>query len=86
MRVKPAPPRIGFVAVSHAEIRRGEPVTVCYGVDHATGVRLNPFGWQLPALPKNCTRFFPAATMRYSLVAFDSSGRTDQEKFQIRVK
>ncbi len=29
IRVKPAPPHIQFVAVSHPEIRRGEPVTVC---------------------------------------------------------
>jgi hypothetical protein len=84
--VQPAPPHIDYVAVSHAEIRRGEPVTVCYGVDHAKGVRLEPLGMPLPAVPKNCNRFYPRATLIYTLVAFDAAGRTDREKFSIRVK
>ncbi len=84
--VKPAPPHIQFVAVSHAEVRRGEPVTVCYGVDHAKGVRLEPLAGPLPAVAKNCTRFYPASTAKYTLVAFDAQGRSDREKFSIRVK
>ena len=84
--VKPAPPHIQFVAVSHAEIHRGDPVTVCYGVDHAKGVRLDPINWPLPPVVKNCTRFYPKATMKYTLVAFDAQGRADQERFSIRVK
>ncbi len=86
LRVKPAPPHIQYVAVSHAEIRRGEPVTVCYGVDHAKGVRLEPIGMALPPVEKNCNRFYPKVTLRYTLVAFDGAGRTDQERFAIRVK
>jgi hypothetical protein len=86
VRVKPAPPHIQYVAVSHAEIRRGEAVTVCYGVDHAKGVRLEPLGMALPPLEKNCNRFYPRATLKYTLVAFDGAGRSDREQFAIRVK
>ncbi len=86
LSVKPAPPHIQYVAVSHDEVRRGEPVTICYGVDHAKGVRLEPLGMALPPLEKNCNRFYPSVTMKYTLVAFDGAGRTDREKFSIRVK
>ncbi len=86
IRVKPAPPHIEYVAVSHSEIRRGEPVTVCYGVDHAKGVRLEPLGMTLPAVARQCNRFYPRATLNYTLVAFDVLGRADRERFSIRVK
>jgi hypothetical protein len=86
LNVKPAPPHIQFVAVSHSEIRRGEPVTVCYGVDHAKGVRLDPLRVGLPPLVKNCTRFYPKTSLKYTLVAFDALGRADQENFSIQVK
>jgi hypothetical protein len=86
VQVGPAPPHIQFVAVSHAEIRRGEPITVCYGVDHASRVRLEPMGFSLPAIEKNCTRFYPPRTLNYTLTALDSGGRSDREKFTVKVK
>src|SRR5579883_358346 len=62
VRVRPAPPAFRFIDVSDRQIPRGEVLTVCYGVDHASGVRLNPLGWNLPAVAKNCIRFYPKAT------------------------
>ena len=86
LRVGPAPPHIQFVAVSHAVVHRGDAVTVCYGVDRASRVRLDPVGLNLPAVARNCTRFYPRATFNYTLSAFGVEGQTDREKFSIRVK
>lgn len=86
VRVRPAPPSILFLAASHKEIRAGDPVTVCYGVLHADSVRLDPIGWTLPPAAKNCARFYPKATYRYTLVARGDAGRVDTEKFTVKVK
>ena len=82
----PPPPSILFVTLSAGEIRRGEPLVLCYGVEHAAGVRLEPLGLQLPPSEKHCVRIFPIHTTGYTLVAAGSQGRTDREKFTITVK
>lgn len=86
VRVKPAPPSILFLAVSHKAIRAGEPVTMCYGVSHADTVRMDPIGWKLAPVAKNCARFYPRETREYTLVATGDAGRMDREKFTVKVK
>jgi hypothetical protein len=86
LRVKPAPPSILFLALSHGDIVKGDAVTMCYGVDHASTVRLEPIGWPLFATRKNCVRFYPPGTMRYTLVAAGASGSADRESFRVRVR
>ena len=83
--VKPAPPAILMLATSERQIPRGEAVTLCYGVAHATTVRMEPNGWQLPPLEKNCTRFYPKATATYSLVAIGAGG-TQRKAFSVTVR
>jgi len=61
-------------------------VTVCYGVEHATAVRLDPVGWKLPAVVKNCIRFYPKQTLDYTLVASGTAGLEEREKFRVAVK
>ena len=86
VRVKPAPPVFRMVAVSDKEIPPGEVVTVCYGVEHATTVRLDPIGWKLPASAKNCIRFYPKSTLDYALVATGAAGLVEREMFRVRVR
>lgn len=86
VRVVPAPPRIVFMAVSDKQIRAGDPVTMCYGVTHADAARIEPIGWTLAPVAKNCVRFYPKATLQYTLVATGDAGRTDSEKFTVKVK
>jgi len=86
VQVKPAPPSILFIAVSDKEIRRGEPVTMCYGVAHANSVRLEPLRLSLPPSPKNCSRFYPPATLKYTLIASGVEGQTDRETFTVKVR
>jgi hypothetical protein len=84
LRVRPAPPEIRMLA-SEKEIQKGDAATVCYGVEHARTVRVEPIG--LPGAPtKACVRFYPAASMTFTLVATGDAGRTDRRKFRIVVK
>jgi hypothetical protein len=84
--VKPAKPRILFVAVSHGEVRRGEPFTMCYGVVNAIAARLEPIFPKLAVGPQFCLRTFPVATTNYKLVASAADGRTDSERFTVKVR
>jgi hypothetical protein len=86
VRVRPAPPVFRMMAVSDREIPPGEVVTVCYGVERAMAVRLDPIGWKLPAVAKNCIRFYPKSTLNYTLVATGTAGLEEREKFRVRVR
>jgi hypothetical protein len=86
VKVKPAPPVFRMIAVSDKSIPPGEVVTVCYGVEHATAVRLDPIGWTLPPVAKNGIRFYPKQTMNYTLVASGAAGLEEREKFRVAVK
>ena len=85
VHVKPAAAAILMLATSERQIPRGEAVTLCYGVAHARAVRMEPNGWQLPALGKNCTRFYPKASGTYTLIATGEGG-TDRKDFSITVR
>ena len=58
----------------------------CYGVKRAQGVKLEPIGMQLAPVEKNCAKFYPSATLKYTLVAAGVEGATDREKFTVKVK
>jgi hypothetical protein len=86
LKVKPAPPEFKMLAVSDKEIPRGEVLTVCYGVERATGVRMEPGGWKLPPGMKNCIRFYPPRTTEYTLIASGAAGVERKERFKVAVK
>ena len=85
VRVKPAPAQIRMLAVSDRQVHKGEAMTVCYGVEHARAVRLEPIGWQLASTAKDCVRFYPSASTTFSLVAVGEGG-TDRRAFRVSVK
>lgn len=84
--VTPPAPSILFVSVSAKEIRRGEPWTFCYGVRHATVVMLEPLGLKLPAIERRCTRFYPARSTDFRLIATDELGRSQSETVSLVVR
>jgi hypothetical protein len=86
IKVRPAPPVFRMLAVSDKAIPRGEVVTVCYGVERATGVRMEPGAWHLPAGMKNCIRFYPKQTLDYTLIASGAAGQEQRERFHIAVR
>jgi hypothetical protein len=67
-------------------IPRGEVVTVCYGVEDATAVRLDPIGWRLLAVARNCVRLYPKQTLDYTLMASGAAGSVEREKFRVAVR
>ncbi len=86
VKVKPPPPAILFVALSDEEIRRGQPLTICYGVANATSARLEPLGGPLAPSDKHCIRLFPVRTTRFTFTASGPDGPDDREQFTVRVK
>ena len=82
--VKPAPPEIRMLA-SDKEIRQGEAATLCYGVEHARAVRLEPVGVSLVP-SKDCFRFYPQASTTFTLVAVGADGGVDRKMFRVKVK
>jgi hypothetical protein len=86
VKVKPAPPIFKLLAVSDKQIPLGEVLTVCYGVERASAVRLDPIGWRLPAVAKNCIRFYPKRTLEYTLIASGAAGLEQRERFRVQVK
>jgi hypothetical protein len=85
IKVRPAPPVFRMMAVSDKAVPAGEVVTVCYSVEHATAVRLDPIGWRLPTGAKNCIRFYPKQTQNYTLVASGAAGLEGRERFRVAV-
>lgn len=85
IQVLPPPPRVLFVEISSSQIRFGEALTICYGVQNATSVRLEPLGMELRPAEKECVRVYPPRTLKFTLSAHSADGRTDREQFTVRV-
>jgi hypothetical protein len=86
IKVGPPPPAILFVELNSKELRRGEPLVLCYGVSHASSVRLDPPKMTLRPSEKFCIKLFPVRTTEYTLTATGQGNRTDSEKFSITVR
>jgi hypothetical protein len=86
VKVLPAPPNIKMAAVSDKEISRGESVTVCAAIDHATSARIEPINMNVPATGgPACVKWYPAATLSYRLVAKGIGGE-DRIPFKVAVR
>ncbi|MFB3825255.1 MAG: hypothetical protein ACE15B_00755 [Bryobacteraceae bacterium] len=85
IQVSPPPPRILFIHLEKDLVKRGQRIAMCYGVENAVSVRLDPVGWKLPPSRKHCMMFFPPATLKYTFTATSEEGLTDRERFVIKV-
>jgi hypothetical protein len=86
VEVGPAQPRFLLFATSSKELPRGEQLALCYGVENAVSVRLEPPGTPLPAVAKTCIQFRPPASAQYTLTATGEAGLTAQQKFNVKVR
>ncbi len=86
VKVNPAPPRIVAIDLSSQSVKRGQPVMVCVEVRNALSVRLDPPGFAFSPDAKSCRTWIPVRPQTYTLTATGSGGRTDRERFTIRVK
>ena len=70
---------------SPAAIRRGEHANICYGVNGAKSVRIEPPVEELHPAMSHCLQVSPSRSTEYKLVAEDSSGRAVTQSFVLRV-
>ncbi len=76
---------VSFYATA-GEIREGDPEIICYGVQNASAVRIEPPIEQLTPALTRCFWAEPHRDSRYKLVAEGIDGRQVSESFEVRVK
>jgi hypothetical protein len=88
---RPAPQRVAheiirFFIPSANEIAPGQMVTLCYSLENATSVRVEPNVRSLQPDPKACFAVTPEKTTTYTLIATGKSGETDRETVTITMR
>ncbi len=78
--------KIVEVKVSALEIQRGTPVSLCYIVENARSVEIEPARYRGGPNPRGCTAVQPDKTTTYIVTATGADGDRDQEKVTVRVK
>jgi hypothetical protein len=81
----PAPVKILEFYASPGIVRKGDPVTLCYGVDQATAVRLEPPVEAIVPAANRCIQFSPVATRTYTLIATGAGGSEASQSLAIHV-
>jgi hypothetical protein len=66
-------------------IRRGEHATICYGVNGAKSVRIEPPVEKLQPAVAHCLQVSPSVTTSYKLVAEDGTGHAATKELTIQV-
>ena len=78
-------PRITQLYASPAEIRSGEKSLLCYGVENAASVGLQPPEHTLTPSPTRCVEVLPSKTTTYTVTAADARGRSASQSVTITV-
>jgi hypothetical protein len=81
---KPPGVKIIEVKVSSLDLKRGEPLSICYKVSNAKSVKIDP------AVPPsnmnpNCGIAHPERTTTYTVTAVGAGGDQDQERVTVKV-
>ena len=76
---------ISFYA-SPGEIRRGDDVTMCYGVSNAKSVSVDPPVGEVWPSVSRCMQISPKKTTKYTFTADDGKGSTKTADLTIEVK
>lgn len=76
---------IQFFVAAEQDVRRGEPVTFCYGVSRAEAVRVEPEIMPLEPSERRCFNYAPERTTTFKLTATGPKGRTERQHVTVRV-
>ena len=71
---------------SPGEIRRGQPVQLCYGVANARTVKLEPQSNPVWPSYSRCVNDSPAKTTTYTLTIADAAGNTKSQSLTVQVR
>lgn len=71
---------------SPGEIRRGQPVQLCYGVANAKTVKLDPQSNPVWPSYSRCVNDSPTKTTTYTLTIADAAGNTRSQSLTVQVR
>ncbi len=83
----PPKPRVKIIdiTVSALSVRRGDPVSICYRVENAASVRIDPIAFRAGAEPKGCAMDQPKQTTTYTITARGADSE-DAEHVTVKVQ
>ncbi len=67
-------------------LKRGEHTQLCYSVENAKTVKLDPPIAQIKPSYRNCLEIAPKTTTTYTITADDGKGHTKSESLTVRVQ
>jgi len=81
----PKPAKILHFYASQGEIQKGERALICYGVEDALSVRMEPAVEELKPILNRCFAVSPAGTTEYKLIAQGADGGAVSASFTVKV-
>jgi hypothetical protein len=81
----PPPAKINHFYAGSAAVERGEPVSLCYSVENAASVRMEPPVEGVSPSPNRCVQAKPAANAEYKLIATGRDGAEVSQTVQVKV-
>jgi hypothetical protein len=78
--------RIVEVKVSTLELGRGENLSICYRVENAQSVEIQPIHFRGGSRPNTCTVTTPHETTTYVVTAIGADGDKDEERVTVKVR
>ena len=86
VKVAAARARLVNVTVSALEVKAGELVSLCYTVENARAVTVDPIGFRAGSAAKGCARDQPGKSTTYTISAVGTGGEKDSESVTVKVK
>ena len=78
--------RIVNVNVSALEVKARDLVSICYTVENARAVTIDPIGFRGGSAPKGCATDQPRKSTTYTVSAVGAGGDKDRERVTVKVK
>ena len=78
--------RLVNVTVSALEVKAGDLVSLCYTVENARAVTVDPIGFRAGSAGKGCAKDQPAKSTTYTVSAVGAGGEKDEERVTVQVK
>jgi hypothetical protein len=85
VKAAPEPARIVQFYAAPGLVERGDPVTVCYGVENAKSVRLQPSVEEIKPAVNRCFQLTPKETVTFTLFASGADGREVSRSITVNV-
>jgi hypothetical protein len=88
LTVTVGPPHVKIidVTVSALTVSPGNLVSLCYHIENARSVAIDPIGFHASSQAKNCATDTPRKTTTYVITASGAEGSRDQEHVTVKVR